>query len=158
MSEAAAASASTSPFARYQPEPPVRETPVSVSLAPASPAEVEELAALQVGVRGELAGYSNVTYLSQHPIDDAPAGYYLTGVSVSPRWRRRGIGGALTRWRMDWAWRRAPEVWCFVSARNPASLDLHRMLGFAEVRRAASLQGVGFDGGAGVLLRAGRPD
>ncbi len=108
-------------------------------------------------VGGETAGYANVAFLSEHPEDGAPGGYYLTGVTVAPRWRRRGVGAALTRWRMVWAWQRGPEVWCFVSARNRASLDLHHALGFREVRRAGVLQGVAFDGGEGVLIRAQCP-
>jgi phosphinothricin acetyltransferase len=58
---------------------------------------------------------------------------------------------------MAWVWERAPEVWCFVSAANPVSMDLHVALGFVEVRRAPALQGVTFDCGEGVLLRATRP-
>lgn len=108
-------------------------------------------------VDGELAGYANVVFLPEHPDDGAPSGYYLAGVTVAVSWRRRGVGEALTRWRMAWAWQRAPEVWCFVSAQNRASLDLHEALGFAEVRRAASLQGTSFDGGEGLLLRAHSP-
>lgn len=104
----------------------------------------------------EIAGYGNVMYLARHPEDDAPEGYYLMGVSVAHRWRRRGIGDAMTRWRMAWVWERAPEVWCFVSAANPASVDLHLTLGFVEVRRAPALQGVPFDSGEGVLLWAAR--
>ena len=50
----------------------------------------------------EIAGYGNVMYLARHPEDDAPEGYYLMGVSVAHRWRRRGIGDAMTRWRMAW--------------------------------------------------------
>lgn len=172
------------PFAEYLPSPAEREAPAEVSVAEAVAADLEELAALQVGVRGgtvpewsarigrtmdralsavavaragaEIAGYGNVMYLARHAEDGAPEGHYLMGVSVAHRWRRRGIGDALTRWRMAWVWERAPEVWCFVSAANPASIDLHLALGFVEVRRAPALRGVTFDCGEGVLLRASR--
>ncbi|MDO0924059.1 GNAT family N-acetyltransferase [Streptomyces sp. TG1A-8] len=117
----------------------------------------ERSAVVLARVDGELAGYANVALLPENPDDGAPSGYYLTGVTVAVRWRRRGIGKSLTRWRMAWAWQRASEVWCFVSAQNRASLDLHDALGFAEVRRADRLQGVSFDCGEGVLLRAHPP-
>lgn len=179
-------SEAVSPFAEYLPAPADRRASVAVTLARASEEDVDELAALQVGARGgtvadwagrigrtlrgernvvvaarvggEIAGYGNVIHLAPHPDDGAPGGYYLMGVSVAPRWRRRGIGDALTRWRMAWVGERqgAPEVWCFVSAANPASVDLHLALGFVEVRRAPALQGVSFDCGEGVLLRAER--
>ncbi|MCC9309743.1 GNAT family N-acetyltransferase [Kitasatospora sp. RB6PN24] len=154
-------------------------------LSEASAGDIDQLAALQTEVRGggvaqwaerigravgaersvvvvarvdgEITGYANVTFLPEHPGDGAPDGYYLSGVTVSPRWRRQGVGRALTRWRMAWVWARDPSVWCFVSARNRASLDLHTALGFVEVRRAPVLQGVSFEGGSGALLRAQRP-
>ncbi|WP_370364945.1 N-acetyltransferase family protein [Catenulispora sp. GP43] len=157
---------------------------MAVTLAQAREEDLDHLAALQVRARGgtvsdwagriartlrgernavvvarvggEIAGYANVIHLAPHPDDGAPGGYYLMGVSVARPWRRRGVGDALTRWRMAWVGvsQRAPEVWCFVSAANPASVDLHLALGFVEVRRAPVLQGVAFDCGAGVLLRA----
>ncbi|WP_406290822.1 GNAT family N-acetyltransferase [Streptomyces sp. NBC_00209] len=108
-------------------------------------------------VDGELAGYARATFLPEHPDDGAPSGHYLTGVTVAEGWRRRGIGAALTRWRMAWAWERAAEVWCFVSVQNRASRSLHEALGFIEVQRAASLQGVAFDCGEGLLMRAHSP-
>ncbi|WP_231904889.1 GNAT family N-acetyltransferase [Streptantibioticus cattleyicolor] len=108
-------------------------------------------------VSGEPVGYANVAFLPAHPVDRAPAGYYLTGVTVDPVWRRRGIGKLLTRRRMDWVWERDPVVRCFVSARNRASLDLHRGLGFKRVAAGASFQGVEFTGGEGLLLRADAP-
>lgn len=175
----------TSPFADYRPSPPERAAPVALTLAEAGVEDVGRLAAVQVAVRGgtvsewaeriartmggagnvvvvarvggEVAGYGNVIHLADHPADGAPGGFYLMGVSVMPAWRRRGIGDALTRWRMAWVWAREPQVWCFVSAANPASIDLHRALGFEEVRRAPRFQGVAFDCGEGVLLRARRP-
>jgi phosphinothricin acetyltransferase len=173
------------PYATYRSAPDARLAPVTAELSVASADDIDQLAAIQMRVRGgeigpwaeriarsisgeqsvsvvarvggEITGYANAAFLPEHPGDGAPDGYYLTGVSVSPQWRRRGLGRALTRWRMAWVWERAPLVWCFVSARNDSSLDLHTALGFCEVLRAPALQGVPFDGGAGVLLRAHRP-
>lgn len=158
---------------------------MAVELAGANEDDVPYLAALQAAARGgtvpewaeriarladgelsavvlarvarALAGYANVTFLPEHPGDGAPPGYYLAGITVAPEWRRRGIATALTQWRMTWAWKRGPEAWCFVSAANRASLDLHHTLGFEEVRRGPSFQGVTYDCGEGVLLRARRP-
>ncbi|MFE9428473.1 GNAT family N-acetyltransferase [Kitasatospora sp. NPDC006697] len=170
------------PFAEYQPAPADRPAPVAITLAEAVAGDLPELAALKVAERGgtagywaerlarrvpagpdelvvvarsggELVGYAGVTLLTEHPGDGAPAGWYLSGVTVAPDWRRRGIGGALTDWRLARMRELAvPEVWCFVSARNPASLDLHRALGFTEHGRGRSFQGITFGGGEGVLL------
>ncbi|MGW2473780.1 N-acetyltransferase family protein [Streptomyces sp. NPDC001665] len=172
-------------FAVYRPHAMSHPVPVLPELAAAKQEDVPHLACLQAHARGgeaaqwagrisraiedergtvllarvngELAGYASATFLPEHPDDGAPSGYYLTGVTVADRWRRRGIGAALTRQRMAWAWERAGEVWCFVSAQNQASRSLHEALGFIEVRRAASLQGVAFDCGEGLLMRAHSP-
>jgi ribosomal protein S18 acetylase RimI-like enzyme len=94
------------------------------------------------------------------PVDEhdrAPAGFYLTGLVVDPSWRRRGIGRELTSRRLAWIWSHGRAAWFFANARNEASLELHRNLGFAEVGRAASYLGEHFDGGCGVLMVARPP-
>jgi ribosomal protein S18 acetylase RimI-like enzyme len=87
------------------------------------------------------------------PANTAPTGWYLTGLSVAPDWRRRGIARALTEARLDWVADRADEAWYFANARNLVSLALHASLGFVEVTRDFSFPGVELRGGAGVLCR-----
>ncbi|MET7640475.1 GNAT family N-acetyltransferase [Streptomyces sp. NPDC005438] len=170
-----------SPYAPYAPRSGDRPERLPIEVAPATSDQVERLAHLQVGVRGGTVpewsarisralahpeglvvaalqrdapvGYANLALLPAHQ-DGAPAGYYLTGVTVAAPWRRHGVGRALTRYRVEWIWRRRPEAWCFVSAGNRASVDLHLDLGFTVHRRGPSFQGVGFTGGEGLLLRA----
>ena len=50
---------------------------------------------------------------------------------------------------MDWVWERDSAVWCFVSAGDRASLDLHRELGFDQRVFGASFQGIEIAGGEG---------
>jgi ribosomal protein S18 acetylase RimI-like enzyme len=88
------------------------------------------------------------------PAKAAPAGWYLLGLVVDPAYRRRGIGQALTVARMAAIGKRADAVWYFANARNQASLDLHRDLGFVEVSRDFWFPDVTFEGGVGVLARA----
>jgi len=88
------------------------------------------------------------------PRDIAPAGWYLFGVVVEDRWRRHGIGRALTMARLDWIRERATEAWYFTNARNEVSLDLHADLGFEEITRSFTVPGTTFEGGVGVLCRA----
>jgi ribosomal protein S18 acetylase RimI-like enzyme len=87
------------------------------------------------------------------PIDSAPAGWYLLGLIVRDRWRRRGIGRRLTEARLAWLAERGAEAFYFVNARNRASIDLHEGLGFREVTRDFSFPGATFDGGVGSLGR-----
>lgn len=172
-------------FAAYLPHPAERYAPVTAVVAEATGDDVPMLALLKARTRGgspgewadrihralcserclvitakvsgEPVGYANAACLPERAKDGAPAGYYLTGVTVDPDWRRRGIAELLTRWRMDWIWERDSAAWCFISAENLASLDLHRKLGFVQVRVGASFQGVEFAGGEGWLLRADPP-
>ncbi|MFE7625797.1 GNAT family N-acetyltransferase [Streptomyces sp. NPDC057509] len=172
-------------FAAYVPSPVDRQAPATAEVAKATEDDVPALAVLQSRARGgsardwenrirracgsergmvvtakvsgEAVGYANVAFLPEHPVDHAPAGYYLTGVTVAPTWRRRGIARLLTLWRMGWVREQDAAIWCVISARNRASLDLHRELGFDHVLIGASFQGVEFTGGEGWLLRAAPP-
>jgi len=105
-----------------------------------------------------LAGYG---VIEQKPAysDDVPGGYYLTGLVVEPKYRKKGIGRALVTARLDWAWPRTDYVWYFQNSRNDVSKMTHGKLGFEEVARDITIPGVTFDwrDGTGVLYRAGRP-
>jgi GNAT superfamily N-acetyltransferase len=90
-------------------------------------------------VSGEPVGYAKGAFLPEHPVNRAPASYYLTGVTADPAWRRCGTARLLTRRRTGWIWERESAIWRFISTRNRASLDLHRELGFDHVMIGASL-------------------
>jgi ribosomal protein S18 acetylase RimI-like enzyme len=83
-----------------------------------------------------------------------PGGWYLTGVVVEPRFRRRGVGAKLTAARMRWVAERGPAAYYFANARNRVSIALHESFGFVEVARAAAFGGVSFVGGEGILFKA----
>jgi ribosomal protein S18 acetylase RimI-like enzyme len=111
---------------------------------------------LVVAALGErIVGYGRARLFEpgpEAPIDTAPRGYYLVGLIVRAELRRRGIGLALTQDRLDWIRGRAAEAWFFANARNSASIELHRRLGFAEAARSFSYPGVTFSGGEGILF------
>lgn len=65
----------------------------------------------------------------------------------------RGIGLALTRYRLKWIAERADHAYYFANTRNHASIDLHTRLGFTELTRDFVFPGVSFTGGQGVLHR-----
>jgi GNAT superfamily N-acetyltransferase len=90
----------------------------------------------------------------QEPV---PIGWYLSGVTVDPTFRRRGIGRELTRRRLAWIAERATEAFYFANSRNLASIDLHRPFGFEEICRPFQFPGATFSGGIGVLFRARLP-
>jgi ribosomal protein S18 acetylase RimI-like enzyme len=113
-------------------------------------------------VDGRVAGFGHVQLLTpspQAPLNVVPLGWYLTGVAVDSRWRRRGLGDALTVARLGWVQERATEVWYFANARNQASIDLHSKYGFVEVTRDFTVADVRFDDGmgTGILLRCPGP-
>lgn len=102
---------------------------------------------------GVLVGWAK-THLFPSADGVAPAGHYLSGITVHPAHRRAGVGAALTQARWDWLAGQVDVVHYVTNARNAASLALHRRWGFTEVARGPRFHGIGFDGGEGVLLRA----
>ena len=104
--------------------------------------------------RGGVAGFARVHYIATPDgasPEDLPEGWYLVGIIVSPRFRRRGAGLRLTEERIAWVARRASVVRYFASLENRASIDLHVNLGFREVRRGIVHPTVEFAGGVGAL-------
>lgn len=94
-----------------------------------------------------VAGYGTVGWFAPRTSDPnsaAPDGWYLLGLVVAPRYRRRGVGRALTAARLRWASGRADRVWYFVSSANPASIDLHAGFGFRLVDAPVEVPGVTF--------------
>ena len=108
-------------------------------------------------VEDDIIGFGKVRHLSGARADDGsatPEGWYLTGVVVDPRFRRRGVGSRLTAVRLQWISGRSRFAYCFSNARNSVSITLHRRFGFVEVARGSEFAGVSFVGGEGVLFRA----
>ncbi|MCV2392952.1 GNAT family N-acetyltransferase [Actinotalea sp. M2MS4P-6] len=100
---------------------------------------------------GEVIGTSAVKIWPQPT--DAPAGWYVSGITVVPWWRRRRVADRLLALELGSPELTGEPVWSVVNAGNRASLDLHARHGFVEVARAATFAGIEFTGGAGVLLR-----
>lgn len=167
-------------YASYEPRARREGVVVDAVLRPATPADVAGLLAFDMtvvvrtpeewadtidrSVRGErlllvadvggtIAAFAQAHVLEEHPEDRAPAGHYLTGVTVLPEFRRAGLARNLTAARLGWIGQRAEEAWYFASAENAASIRLHEQFGFAEVLRAPSIHGVSFEGGEGILFR-----
>ncbi len=81
-------------------------------------------------VAGEVVAYARCMQRTADPA--LPAGWYLSGINVLPRWRRRGIGAALTAHRLAWLRERTAVARYTTSMDNRASLAMHRRFGFTE--------------------------
>jgi ribosomal protein S18 acetylase RimI-like enzyme len=106
---------------------------------------------------GEVAGFGKCHRYARPPDpppNAGPEGWYLAGVIVDERHRRRGIGRALTEARLRWIAQRSDRAYYFANARNAASIALHRAFGFRELARDFSLPGAQFEGGVGILFEA----
>ena len=108
-------------------------------------------------VDGVIVGWAK-THLYDEASASAPAGHYLGGVNVLPKFRRKGIGSALTRARLAWIWEREAAAWYVANARNAASIGLHAHLGFSEVARSNEFHGTTFEGDVGILFCAIAPN
>lgn len=105
---------------------------------------------------GDIVGFGKTRYLSEGDGAGAgasPEGWYLTGVIVDPRFRRRGVGTRLTVERLKWIAEKSHVAYYFANARNRVSIALHERFGFREVGRGAEFAGVSFVGGEGMLFR-----
>jgi ribosomal protein S18 acetylase RimI-like enzyme len=106
---------------------------------------------------GATVGFGKCRYIEpppDAPPDHGPEGWYLAGLIVGERHRRRGIGRRLTKARLDWIAARAEYAYYFANARNAASIALHAEFGFREISRRFTLPGARFEGGKGILFRA----
>jgi hypothetical protein len=68
--------------------------------------------------------------------------------------RRRGVGLALTRARLEHLGGVTEGVFYFANVRNRASIDLHARLGFEPVTDDFWWPRASFEGGRGILFRA----
>jgi ribosomal protein S18 acetylase RimI-like enzyme len=107
-------------------------------------------------VGGTIVGVGK-THHQTDPDGEAPAGYYLGGVSVHPDHRRRGVGRAITRARIEWIWERSGTVYYFTDDDNAASMRMHADFGFEEIARLPAILGAKADHESLVLFRADRP-
>ena len=167
-------------YASYDPGATRQGPPFDAVLRPATHADIEGLTAIDITVvvrtaddweraidkalagerhllvaeiAGTIGGFAQAHRLDEHPADHAPAGYYLTGVTVLPAYRRAGLARDLTLARLEWIQERADEAWYFAATENAASIRMHQQLGFTEVGRAPAIHGVAFEAGEGVLFR-----
>ena len=122
--------------------------------------EATDRASFVALVDGHLVGYSTVAWLAPgigHPNSAAPDGWYLLGLVVDPRFRRRGVGHRLTAERLRWLVGRTDRVWYFANSTNRASIDLHTGFGFGLRAEDLEFPGVSFTDGAGLLFGADLP-
>jgi ribosomal protein S18 acetylase RimI-like enzyme len=66
--------------------------------------------------------------------DASPSGYFLSGLLVAPNRRRDGIGTRLTLARLEVLRNLTDVIYYMAEPSNEASINLHRRLGFVEVR------------------------
>ena len=98
--------------------------------------------------------HSRIDPPENHPLNSVPRGWYLVGLIVDEEFRRRGIGKALTRHRMEHLFRETEEIFYFANENNRVSIALHQLFGFVEVDRDIWVPGVTFSEGVGVLFCA----
>ena len=107
---------------------------------------------------GQIVGWCRAALFeppAEAPGHCAPAGWYLLGVNVDRRMRRRGLATRLTQLRLEWLFGRTDCVYYFCDHDNVASIELHRTFGFTELARGIWFPGL-FDPEVPLLLWAVR--
>lgn len=102
-------------------------------------------------VEGLAVGTSSLMVWPEHT--DSPQGWYVSGITVVPGWRRRRIADRMMAFELARLDRAGLPAWSVVNLANRASLDLHARHGFVEVAKAPQFAGITFAGGTGLLLR-----
>lgn len=101
---------------------------------------------------GEVVGYGCCAFQAGFGENTSlPTAWYLTGVNVPHRHRRRGIAASLIAHRLEWLTGRAEEVYFTTGESNLPSQLLHAPFGFEEVQRGFQT-GVGENPGEGCIL------
>lgn len=109
---------------------------------------------------GQVIGFGKSGHISppvSAPPNCIPEGWYLTGVVVDPKFRRKRVGYELTHARIEWLFRRTSSVYYFANSRNLPTIALHNHFGFTEVARDIYVPKVTFTDGIGVLFKLTRP-
>jgi ribosomal protein S18 acetylase RimI-like enzyme len=96
-------------------------------------------------VDGRVIGFGHTKLVerevSSHDEQTPPPGWYLSGVTVDPDYRRRGVGTALTRVRLDRLRGKTKIVYYAAEPDNLATLELHALLGFSPTGRLVNVPG-----------------
>jgi len=106
-------------------------------------------------VHGQVVGTSAVMVWPEHA--DSPKGWYVSGITVVPSWRRRRVGDRMLAFELASFDRAREPARSVINVINRASLDLHARHGFVEAARAAQFAGITFTGGMGLLLHRPAP-
>ena len=97
----------------------------------------ESLRKTWVALKNEkIIGFSKVgfhnTIINDFP--DLIEGWYLTGITIHPDWRRIGVGRLLIKTRMSWLKDKTDEVYYWSGKNNKASESLHKYFGFKKIK------------------------
>lgn len=97
-------------------------------------------------VDGRVIGFGHTKLVERDADGDGgdnlpPPGWYLAGVTVHPDCRRRGVGTAVTRIRLDRLRDVTDVVYYAADPDNVATLELHAHFGFAPTGRWVDVPG-----------------
>ena len=81
----------------------------------------------------------------------APSGWYLSGVVVKSKFRRRYIGYRIIKERLIRISENSNEAYFVVNSNNKASIELHKKIGFKKIDEGEGFLNIKFDGGNGYL-------
>ena len=83
----------------------------------------------------EIVGFAKCRFLPPYnqQVLTVSRGWMLSGLTVSPKWRRRGIGRQMVQLRLDWLAQRTHAVFYSTDPENHASVSLHTGFGFVEL-------------------------
>ncbi len=105
---------------------------------------------------GEVVGYGRSILYTQQIVKNyrypSPVGWYLMGVTVSPKYRGMSVGKILTKKRLDHIGQVATKAYYVVNEENSTSIKLHKSFGFKLLKKGPGFLKVKFNNNAGMLF------
>ena len=98
---------------------------------------IESLRKTWVAVKNKkILGFAKVGYINTiiNNFPDFIKGWYLTGVTIHPDWRRKGVGQFFVKTRLNWLKEKTDEVYYWSNKDNKASEALHKIFGFKVIK------------------------
>lgn len=107
-------------------------------------------------VNNEVIGYGRSIYYNEKVIQKysfpSPVGWYLMGVTVSPKYRGQGVGHLLTKKRLEHIGKLSNRAYYIANEENITSIKLHESFGFRLLKKGPGFLKVKFNNDAGMLF------
>lgn len=107
-----------------------------------------------VEIDNKIVGYGRLKrFEGTHYPYPGPNGWYLMGLLVHPKFRKKGIAKKIIKFRMDFLEKISTHVYYVTNETNAGSIKAHERYGFKEIERGKGFMSVEFQNEKGILFK-----